>query len=202
MAWYFKSINRASPETVFISVTNGDSVSLSTGNAIVWDHSAGQTSGLGYQVRYPRSTATQAGNPGLFMGIVVGTDIPPQSMGSVQVYGYCDYAILTGVSTGFNGATQGQTTWDNASLSNLILRPVGLMGTTAGAATNAGYLGVCQYPTTLNASTTADAVNLRALWPGGYAVPVDSLFNVSGTTAVTMTYTSSAACKVFIRGLA
>lgn len=201
MAFYLKSINRASPETIFVSVTNADSVTASTGHAVIWDHVAGQTTGLGYQIRISRTTSTSAPNPGLFAGIVAGADIPPSSMGSVQVYGYCDSVILSGVSTGFNGATLGQTAWDNATLSQVILRPVGALGTSAGANTSIGYLGVCQLPTQLGVATNADAVNLRALWPGGYVVPVDSLYNVGGTTAQTMTFTSSASCKAFIRAL-
>lgn len=80
----FKRVNRTDAEQVFIVVKNASTETIKAGYSCVFSLTAAD----GVSV-------TKAGSNtlGLFAG-VAAADIPPNTYGLVQVYGYCDAAAI------------------------------------------------------------------------------------------------------------
>lgn len=195
---WFKQINRASPEQVFISVKNEFTSTMPVGHAVHWNFpiaAAGTGTGNGYGVTF---ATPQTGQPSghLFAGIVASYEIPAGDHGVVQVYGYHPGVVVTGggagVATLFNTDFFAATNRTAASFTNAKLIPQNILGNTVGGATNAGYMAVAHRLGTLVTTT----VSLAPLHGFPYAIPLGNL-NGGATVATN----SSGSVKAFIKAL-
>jgi hypothetical protein len=200
----FARVHHGTPERVYVTVKNSDSVTMSSGRGVIWYFpfvSSGSASvGYeGYAVTFANTTSstTYAPNPGLFAGVVAPLDIPSGEFGRVQVFGPVDSVVLHGnTSAPFNGWA-GYTS--AAAVSRLFLQPYHLFGWNT-VVTQPGVFGV------LDAGTTADTT-LRPFLHGGYVVPYSDAYTSVSTDSSWILEsggvgsTSTAWCKAFIRCL-
>lgn len=195
----FATIRQDSPEQVFVTVKNSDSVAMSIGHAVMWNFpitDAGAGTGNGYGVIFNTTVATSQLAAMQFAGVIAGRDIPSGEYGSCQVYGYHTGVYVAGSASSapFTSGFFSVTNRTAASFTNVVLKPVAAFGNTTGAVANSGYFGVCALAST--ASTNVWAGN-AGMWPGGYVVP---LGNLNGGVTIE-TNASSASVKGFIRAL-
>jgi hypothetical protein len=189
----FTRINQSSPEQVFMSVYNSHSEDIPTGAPAFFHYTGGTTpAGRGYQVTLAGTDTNYPPHPGNFAGVAAKRPILSEDFGSVQVWGWCDFILVQGTTSG-NFVTVAGTGANE--LTNIVLLPVGIYGngTNEGAATDAGYMGVVTF------GDWSD-------YGGGFIVPVDGFYTQNGygdvgTTLVTMTDAAVRYCKGHIRAL-
>jgi hypothetical protein len=192
---FFARIRRDSPEQVFMTVRNNDSVAMSVGHAVMWEFpivASGTGTGDGYSVKYGVTTAAVQNNAALFAGIVAGRDVPSGEYGSVQVYGYHTGVYVTGYSTSpFTSAFMAATNNNSTTLQPCILKPAACFGATQGYQ----YLGqMAMTNASVTNMGTVTIINWAPYCPGGYVIP---LGNPNGNVSISSNSTGSV--KAFIK---
>ena len=125
MLWL--KINKQSPDKIFLVVRNSSTSTLATGYGVVYDYrtdTGGQNDG--YSVRYAADFYTDGTNRNLFAGVVSGRPIYPGGFGAIQVWGHCDYLVVTGETSGFAGLWNSVSSQiiSDVDLTSLFLEPI------------------------------------------------------------------------------